>query len=395
MCKRLRLIELIDEGVGKAEAARQAGLSRGKAYKWLERFARGGVRALEDASRARNDAGRFEGDLAEAFVELRREHPTWGPKKLVDCFERNTDMKLPAASTVGELLKRRELVPPRKQRVRYEPFRYAGPAPAEPNRRWTMDFKGHFPLKNGIRCHPFTLRDAASRKLFAIKALTSTHSAPVEAEIVRCFREYGLPSEAQSDGGAPFATGGLACLSKLSVLFLKLDIIPVLSRPAKPQDNGGHERMHRDLKAETTRPPGSTMRGQQRMFDRFLRTFNEERPHEALNGEVPDEHWSPSPRQFPERIPEPEYPSWWAVRRVNRAANTISWSGEEVKINDALGGQNIAFEPYEDGLFRVHFYRFTIGLFDVRGARPKLIGLPREAGKLTKSGTERVAQQRK
>lgn len=388
VCKRRHLIELVYErGVGKAEAARQSGMSRPKAYKWLARFAEGGLDALQDASRARPNPGRFEGELAEAFVVLRRENPTWGPRKLIDCFERNTDMELPAASTVGELLKRRELIPERTRRARYEPFRYAGPAPTEPNRRWTMDFKGHFALRDGMRCHPFTLRDAASRKLFAIKALPSTHSGPVQAELIRCFRKYGLPDEAQSDGGAPFATGGLACLSVLSVLLLKLDVVPVLSRPAKPQDNGGHERMHRDLKAETTRPPGRTMLGQQRMFDRFLRGFNEERPHEALKGEVPDDHWRPSVRPFPERILEPEYPNWWDVRRVNRAANTISWSGKEVKVNDALGGETIAFEPFADGLYRVHFYRFTIGLFDVRGERPKLISLPREAGRLKKAGS--------
>jgi putative transposase len=383
VCRRQKLVQLIQAGVSKAEAARHCGIPRQKVDKWLARFESGGIEALSDASSAPRRVHRFEGELAERIVELRRERPTWGPRKLIAWFERNTDYEMPAASTVGELLKRRQLVIKREPSARrYAPFRYAGPTPTEPCERWTMDFKGHFALQDGIRCHPFTLRDAASRKLLAIKALPSTHSSPVQSELMRCFEEHGLPQEAQSDGGAPFATGGLACLSALSVLLLKLDIVPVLSRPAKPQDNGGHERMHRDLKAETTRPPAITMLGQQRKFDRFLRLFNEERPHEALDGDVPDEHWKPSSRLLPRRIQEPEYPGWWEVRRVNRAANTISWNDTPVKVNDALAGEDIAFEAIDDDLYRVHFYKFTIGLFDVRGDRPKFIDLPRDNGGL-------------
>lgn len=384
VCKRRLLIELVNEhNINKAEAARQCGMARGKAYKWLARFAAGGLDALDDLSRARRETGRFEGELAEAFVELRREHPTWGPRKLIACFERNTDADLPSASTVGELLKRRGLVAERVRRPRHQAFRYAGPTPTEPNKRWTMDFKGHFALLDGTRCHPFTLRDAASRKLLAIKALPSTHSAPVQKELIRCLREYGMPEEVQSDGGAPFASTGLACLSAISVQLMKLGIVPVLSRPAKPQDNGGHERSHKDLKVETTMPPARLMPGQQRKFDRFRHIFNEERPHEALDGDVPDDRWSPSPRCYPTSIAPPEYPAWWEVRRVNRAAHTISWHDKAVKVNDALDGEDIAFEPFDDGLFRVHFYDFTIGLFDVRGEKPKFQSLPRDAGRLT------------
>jgi putative transposase len=382
VCKRLMLIELVESGVAKAEAARQCGMSRAKAYKWLARFEQGGIEALRDWPRVRHAPSRFEGWLAEAFVELRLENPTWGPRKLIDCFERNTVEVLPAASTVGELLKRRGLIPERARRPRFEPFRYAGPTPTEANERWTLDFKGHFALQDGTRCHPFTLRDAASRKILAIKALPSTHAAPVQRELTRCFREYGLPLEAQSDGGTPFASSGLGCLSTLSVFLMKLGVTPVLSRPAKPQDNGGHERMHKDLKAETTWPPANGMKGQQAKFNGFIRHFNGERPHEALDGDVPDDHWSFSPRPFPTQIPKAEYPGWWEVRRVNRAANTISWRDSVVKVNDALGGEDIALEPFAEGLYRVHFYQFTIGLFDARAEKPKFVSLPRNAGQL-------------
>jgi len=382
MCRRRLLVKLVNEGTYVAEAARLSGLSRTTAYKWLDRFRESDEAGLKDLSRARADPGVFEGPLAERLLALRRQHPTWGPRKLLAWMERRTDAELPVASTVHDLLKRHGLIIPRQPRTpRHQPFHYAGPTPTEPNARWTIDFKGDFRLGNGTKCYPLTLRDAASRRLLSIRAMTSTSSGPVQGELERRFRENGLPAELQSDNGTPFGTKGLSRLSKLSVWLLKLDVLPVLSRPAKPQDNGAHERMHRDLKAETTRPPAHGAAGQQRKFDAFLRVFNEERPHEALGYGVPDEHWRPSTREFPARLPQAEYPSWWEVRRVNAAASTMSWRDKAVKVNGALGGEDIAFEPIADGVWLVHFYRYPIGYFDER--KLKLISLERESGRLS------------
>lgn len=387
VCRRKKLVGLLDAGVGLSEAARQCGMSRAKAYKWKARFAQEGALGLADRSRARKDAGRLEGALAERLVALRLKHPTWGPRKLLLRLGRQGVRRdvLPAPSTVGALLQRRGLVAPRARRPRATsaaPFGYAGPAPTRPNARWTMDFKGDFLLGNGRRCYPFTLRDAASRKVLCIRAMDSTAEAGVRRELERAFRRYGLPEQLQSDRGTPFATLGLGGLSRLSVWLLKLDVVPVLSRPAKPQDNGGHERMHRDLKAETTRPPGWDLVAQQRKHNRFMHVFNTQRPHDALGGGVPEEHWAPSPRTLPRLLPAPHYPGWWEVRRVNAAAATFSWRDTPVKINDALGGEDIGLEPIDEGLWRVHFYRYAIGLLDERGRKPCLLGLALEAGAL-------------
>jgi transposase InsO family protein len=381
VCKRRSVVELIHSGVAIAEAARQCGMSRTKANKWLARYDEGGQEALEDRSRARSDPGRFEGPLAERLVELRLKY-SWGPKKLLQYLSRKGERDLPAASTVGGLLSRRGLVQPRKRRRAHEPFQYAGPVPAEPNARWTMDFKGDFRLGDGALCLPFTLRDAASRKVLSIRAMTSTRAAPVQAELERTFGEHGLPEELQSDNGPPFASSGLCCLSKLSVWLLKLGVVPVLSRPGKPQDNGGHERMHRDLKAETTRPPALDACAQQRKFDAFRRRFNEERPHEALDGDVPEEHWVPSPRSFPRQVPQPEYPAWWETRRVCPSDGTFSWRNQPIDLSEALSGERIALEPVDDGLWRIHFHEFAVGLFDETGSRPIVTSLPRVSGRL-------------
>ncbi len=387
VCRRKKLVELVNEGTAVAVAARVANMSRETAYKWLARFATDEEEGLKDASRARKDPGQFKGELADRFLQLRRDHPTWGAGKLRDWMKPRTNLPLPAESTVQALLKRNGLIIPRQRVQRHTPFRYAGKAPDEPNVRWTMDFKGDFRVGDGTKCLPFTLRDAASRRLLEIKALPTTASAPVHAILERQFRKNGLPKELQSDGGGPFATTGLSCLSRLSVWLLKLGVMPVLSRPAKPQDNGGHERMHRDLKAETTRPPAQTMEGQQKKFDAFRHLFNEERPHEALGGDVPDAHWEPSPRAFPSRISKPEYPGAWEVRRVNSAAHTISWRDKVVKVNDALSGEDIAFEPVDEGVWCVYFYDYAIGLLQEHDPKPKFVSMPRISGHLARRQT--------
>jgi len=375
MCKRKTAVELVGEGFSKAGVARLVGHSRTWVYKWKERFEESGWSGLKEHSRARHDPGRLEGPLAERLVSIRMQHPTWGPRKILTFAERKEPLqKLPAASTVGELLKRRGLVRPRQRGSWFEPFLYAGPTPSKPNARWTMDFKGDFRVGNGTRCLPFTARDAASRLILSIRAMPSTAGHWVRSELERLLRKYGMPDEGQSDTVAPFATTGLARLSSLGVWLLKLDILPVLGRPGKPQDNGAHERMHRDLKAETTRPPAMTLKGQQRRFDDFRRCFNEQRPHEALNGDVPLQRWKPSSRQFPSRIEPWCYPAWWEVRRVN-GNGTFTWKDTPVKCNDALGTEDIGLEPFEDGLWRIHFRKFVLGLLDERAHRARVIGL--------------------
>ena len=186
MCKRRLLVELVNlHHVAIAEAARQCCISRPTAYKWLERVGQGGEGALVERSRARASPGRFEGELADAFVLLRLQHPTWGPRKLIDRMITLAKAEgelasllaeLPARSTVGELLSRYELTNKSSRVPSHHPMQYAGPAPSRPNHRWTIDFKGNFRLGNGQQCYPLTLRDAASRKLLIVKALPSTRS---------------------------------------------------------------------------------------------------------------------------------------------------------------------------------------------------------------------------
>lgn len=234
---RKRVVELLAEGVGPTEIARLCGLSRKSVYKWRDRSHAEGEMGLLDRSRARIDIERFDGELAEWLLELRRRFPTWGPKKLLDFAHRKRPREdWPARSTVAALLKRSGLIahkqPPAAKRV---PFLNAGPIPSQPNVRWSMDFKGDFRLRDGSLVKPFTLRDGASRMILDLFVTSSTHTRIVRKRLERAFVRYGMPEQIQSDTGAPFAAIGIGRLSMLSVWLLRNDVMPVLSRPGKPK----------------------------------------------------------------------------------------------------------------------------------------------------------------
>lgn len=367
-CVRKKIIELIACGVGVSEVARLTGLSRKTVYKWIARSEDAGDAGLLDRSRAPHHFERFEGEQADWLLDVRRRFPRWGPRKLLHYAARQRpEDAWPARSTVAELLRRNGLIASRLPARRFrEPFLYAGPAPTQPNERWTMDFKGDFRVGDGARVMPFTLRDAASRKILDLYVTPVIRAELVKRRLERAFREFGMPKEIQSDNGQPFASNGLAQLTAVSAWLLRHDVVPVLSRPGKPQDNGAHERMHRDYKAETTRPPAANARGQQRRSDRWVRHFNEERPHEALGGDVPDERWQPSPRRYERRVGPPEYPHWWEKRRVDVTGH-VSWKGESIRCGKGLRDHVLGFEPHDDGLWQIHLGNFAIGLLDERG----------------------------
>lgn len=383
--ERLQLVQLVSAGVSVTDAARLFGVSRRIAHKWLKRAEEdGSEKGLEDRSRARHAQQRFEGPAVSLLLELRRAHPRWGPEKLLTILEReHPGLEVPAISTAGEILKRAGLVQPRVRRSREHsvPHLVGGLSPpVSPNDRWTADFKGQFRMQNGQVCYPFTLRDAVSRMLLDVRAFSSTRSELVIPAFQRAFIEYGMPLEVHSDTGSPFGSTGLARLSPVSVFLLKHGVHPVYSRPAKPQDNGGHERMHRDLKAETTRPPGLDSEDQQMKFDGFRHEFNEVRPHEALGGATPSSRFTKSARPCPVDPSALVYPKHWEQRVVD-AAGDIHWHNERWNVTKALANEPIGLEPIDDGIWRVHFASMVIGQFNERSREHTIIGMNRPSGK--------------
>lgn len=369
MKQRVRFISDLESCLyTMTELCERYGISRKTGYKWAERYVAEGVDGLQDRSRAPKSCchGTPE-ELVAVLVELRRAHPTWGPRKLLAVLrKREPELSWPAPSTVGGILKRQGLVEGGRRRARRScshPGRPSVQASA-PNGVWTGDFKGQFRTSDGCLCYPLTVADAYSRFLLGVEGLDSVSESQAWPVFERLFREYGLPEALRTDNGSPFASAGaVGGLSRLSVRWIKLGIRLERIEPGHPEQNGRHERMHRTLKQETARPPAASRAAQQDRFDQFRLVYNEQRPHEALALRTPGELYCPSPRPYPSQFLEPEYPGHFEVRSVRRGGE-IKWQGEFVFVSEALAGERVGLEEYEDGLWAVYFGSLLLAKFD-------------------------------
>ena len=348
------------------ELCRRYGISRETFYVWQRRRESGAERWFEDLSHAVVTCPHVTADrLAETIVATRQRFPHFGPKKIKAWLAaKHPGEDWPAASTIGDILRRAGLVESRRRRRRAIAQGEIVTPASRPNAEWAIDFKGWFRTADGTRCDPLTLTDQASRYLIEVRIVEPTW-AGVRCALERVFAEVGLPGAIRSDNGVPFGSSGAGGLSSLSVWWLKLGIEPHYIPPASPQDNGRHERMHRTLKAETSKPPAATATAQQVRFDQFRRHFNEERPHEALEQSTPGALWQPSTRMLPERLDEPWYDADHEVRRV-RPNGEIKWRGDSVFIGEALAGEPVGIAEHENGGAIVRFAGRDLGLIDAR-----------------------------
>ena len=342
-------------------------ISRKTGYKWVTRYELTGARGLHDQSRRPHETPRATASaIVDALTALRRRHPRWGAKKLLTVAARHDPtVPWPSRSTVCHLLAAHGLVVRRRRRAARAPIPSSLAPIAAANDVWTTDFKGEFRTGDGRYCYPLTLRDAFSRFVLRCDALLHrTHDA-TQRRFERAFADYGLPTRIRSDNGGPFASPGLAGVSRLSVWWMRLGIVPERIAPGHPEQNGSHEQFHSVLKAETARPPAAHAAAQQRRFARFCVEYNQDRPHEALALQAPASRYQASRRPLPARLPPLDYPAHLEIRRV--ASNgCISWRSEPLFIATALDGQDIALEEVDEGLWTIRFATVALGRYDER-----------------------------
>ena len=368
MEERIRMLADYDTGNWSvSELCRRYGVSRDTFYARRQRRESGAADWFMDRSHAPlHCPHRTEAALAEAIISLRRRFPYLGPRKLLVKLERQAPKTCwPAASTIGDILKRAGLIAAVKRRRRPldQPRRVIAVAAA--NDEWAADFKGWFRTRDNRRIDPLTITDGHSRFLIDVRIVAPTIAGSQPA-FAAAFRRYGLPRAIRCDNGPPFGSTGAGGLTRLSVWWIKLGIEPHFIPPASPQANGCHERMHRTLKEQTTRPPAANAADQQVRFDIFRRHYNEQRPHEAIGQRLPQEVYRPSPRAMPRRVEEPWYDADHKVRRV-RGSGEIRWKGDYVFISEALIGEPIGIAELETGDHVVRFCDRDIGLIDCRG----------------------------
>lgn len=367
MDQRLQFITDHQRGLySMTELCARNRVSRKTGYKWLARYAVEGAGGLAERSHAPHGCPhRIAETLATLLVAARVAHPSWGPAKLLQYLTPRHPRvcSWPAVSTVADLLKRHDLVRPRRRR---RPLVHPGTVPIHttaPNDLWTADFKGQFRTRNGIYCFPLTIADQHTRYLLRVHGLLNTRGVGVRPVFERAFREYGLPLAIRTDNGVPFANTGLHGLTQLNVWWLRLGIQHQRIRPASPQENGAHERMHRTLKAETTRPPAVDLARQQRAFTAFRREYNDERPHAALDGDPPAARYVASPRAYPATLPALEYPGHFLVKRVTHAG-TIRFKHKLLFLANALKEHQVGLEESDDGVWSLYLGPVLLGRID-------------------------------
>ncbi len=350
-----------------SELCRRYGVCRATFYEYRARRSSGDEQWFVDRSHAPlRCPWRVEDEQAELIVAMRRRFPHYGPRKLlVKLREREPGRCWPAASTIGDLLKRSGLVEPVRRRRR--PLEQQRPfaAVSGPNDELCCDFKGWFRTRDQRRIDPLTISDSYSRYLLEVRISEPTIAA-TQPIFARVFREHGLPAAMRCDNGPPFGSRGAGGLTRLSAWWLKLGIEPHFIDPGSPQQNGRHERMHRELKKHTSRPPAANAAEQQARFDGFRNEYNQERPHEALDQCTPLSRYRHSQRPMPERLEDPWYDAEHQVRRV-RHAGEIRWKGDHVFISEALTGELIALTELESGDHLVRFCTRDIGLLQRKG----------------------------
>lgn len=346
------------------ELCERYGITRPTGYKWVARWTAAGEAGLVERDRTPGHCPHRTSATVEALLLAARRQYRWGATKLIEVLRaRHPEHTWPTRSTVNALLDRHGLL--RKQRRRRAPRAHPGAAALEtsaPNQVWPADFKGQFKTRDGVYCYPLTVTDHFSRAILLCRALPSTRNLDARAAFLQLFREVGLPEAIRTDNGVPFASRGLHGLAPLNRWWMQLGIVHQRIRPGRPQANGTHERMHRELKRETL-PAAATARAQQRRFDRFRHRYNEERPHEALGHRRPASLWSPSTRPYPSRIPPPDYPAHFEVRRV-RSGGEIKFQGQIPFLSEVLAREYVGLEEVADGVWNIVYYRTVLGRFD-------------------------------
>lgn len=344
-------------------------VSRKTGYKWVTRYDAGGRPALQDRSRAPHHCPhKISEPIAQLLLRARRQHPDWGPEKLLQWLApRHAGITWPAISTAGDLLARHGLV---KKRRRRRPPHHPGvvpPVTTGPNDLWAADFKGHFRTGDRRYCYPLTVTDQHTRYLLGCQGLLSTRGVGVRPIFDRLFREYGLPRAIRTDNGVPFASTSLHGLTPLNVWWLRLGIQHQRILPAHPQQNGAHERMHKTLKRGAIRPPRATLAAQQRAFNRFRQEYNHERPHQFLRGRTPGALYRPSARAYTGLLPALAYPRHFVVKRVTNAG-TIRFKTRLLYLSTALRQHRIGLEEVDDGIWSLYFCHVLLGRIDERRA---------------------------
>ena len=353
----------MQEGANRRELCRRFGIHPDTGYKWLGRFATGDGELADRPRRPHTSPGRSDAATEAQVVSVRAAHPAWGARKIVRCLAR-AGTSPPAVSTVHAILLRHGLIvpPPGAPKGAYQRFEKEAP-----NLLWQMDFKGWVRLADGVRCHPLTMVDDHSRFAPCLAACADEQSDTVQGHLETTFRRYGLPEAIFVDNGSPWGDSSGQHWTRLGVWLLKLGVQLLHSRPYHPQSRGKNERFHRTLIAEVFALRRlRDLAEAQRVFDQWREVYNFDRPHQALDQEVPASRYRPSSRSMPPRLPQAEYDEHDILRTVSTTSDYVRFKGRAWKVPKAFKGERVAIRPLNsNGTYGVFFASHQIATINL------------------------------
>ncbi|TLX72408.1 transposase [Labilibacter sediminis] len=355
------------------ELCKAFGISRPTAYKLIHRFEEKGIEGLKEITKSpRNHPNKTKQIVEDRILQLKEKHRLWGAKKIRKLLFNDCDEKdIPSVVTVHNILFRHGLVKPQKRLRRVKPI-FPIFDPKECNEVWSADYKGKFLMGNKVYCHPLTIADSRSRFLFEAKGHYHEDLKSAKSAFTKVFRKYGIPKQIHTDNGSPFGSvAAIQRFTRLSYWFIELGIMPVFSDSAHPEQNGRHERMHRDLKASCAKPAAYDLKAQQRRLNHFKEEYNHIRPHEALDMETPGSVHDFSSRPFPERIASYDYEPEMKVLKVTQNG-AMRWGAYYwVYLTASLKGKYVGVLEMGNGIWRVFYRNVFLGFFDEKNIRDK------------------------
>jgi transposase InsO family protein len=362
--KKEFVLRSFDKNVVFTELCREYGISTKCGYKWRKRFACEGWSGLEEKSRRPvSNSLSLPEPVSVDLISIKVKHPTWGAKKILSVYKRNNNGKYsPSRSSVERLFVRAGLIGVRRRRKVEQGIIIQQRIAAEkPNDVWTVDFKGWWYSKNKEKINPLTVRDECSKRILAIEAVEKGDITSVKAVFIRLFTQFGLPRYIRSDNGPPFAnTLNYWGLTKLSVWWLSLGIQLDRIDPGHPEQNGGHERMRRDMKKELQGKTDATLGEHQNVFNEWMRVYNEERPHEALGMKVPNDVYVKSEIKYPGEYVELRYAKGIIIRYVNDRGY-INFDNRRIFIGNPFSGYHVGIKTNANGQMEVWFSTMFLG----------------------------------
>jgi transposase InsO family protein/transposase-like protein len=367
------ICEWLSENYTITELCNEFEISRPTGYRLIQRYEKFGIEGLLDQTRAPiNHPNKTKEYVEKKILNLKGKYSKWGAKKIrILLFNHFTPEEIPSVITVHNILSKNGLVCPQKHLRRVKPI-YPIFDPKQCNEVWSADYKGKFKMGNNKYCHALTIADSKSRYLLTAKGHCSENFKSVKTEFIRVFRKYGLPKQIHTDNGTPFGSvSSIQRFTRLSYWFIDLGILPVFSDPAHPEQNGRHERMHRDLKAACALLPAYDLKSQQRKLNYFVKEYNTIRPHEALDMETPSSVHERSSRPFPERIRKYDYATHMKVMNVTLNGSVRWKSYYWVYMTRGLIGKQVGAEEVGNGIWKVYYREVFLGYFNEKDIRDK------------------------